>query len=112
MAQMDPVATKTASSGNFQDYPSYARALATDSSAPVEAPRPTQTSTPPGASLLGALERAADRTAETIAQGTKQTNLEVRARLSEVVQWLVASLRTKGNDTAPCPPVTRRPAAA
>ena len=107
---MDPVLTKIASSsGSFQDYPPYASARAASTSVPVSDSRPASPSySQTAASLLGALELAADRTAATIAQGTKQTNLEVRTRLGEVVQWLVASLRTKGNDGTPCPPVIAR----
>src|SRR5215210_7945047 len=110
MALMDPVLTKIASSsGSFQDYPPYASARAASTSVPVSDSRPASPSySQTAASLLGALELAADRTAATIAQGTKQTNLEVRTRLGEVVQWLVASLRTKGNDGTPCPPVIAR----
>lgn len=109
MAQMDPAATKTASSSDsFQDYASYARAVAPGTSTPVDAPRPSPTRMQTAPPMLRALELAADRTATTIAQGTKQTSLEVRARLSEVVQWLGASLRTRENDTAPCPPVIAR----
>ncbi len=110
MAQMDPAATKTASSssGDFRDYPSYPRAVAPGTSAPLDSSRPTPTRISTAASLSRALELAADRTAMTIAQGTKQTNLEVRARLSEVEHWLVASLGAKGNDTAPIPPVIAR----
>lgn len=109
MAQMDPAATKTVSSSDsFQDYASYARAVAPGTSTPVDAPRPSPTRMQTAPPMLRALELAADRTATTIAQGTKQTSLEVRARLSEVVQWLGASLRSSENDAAPCPPVIAR----
>jgi signal transduction histidine kinase len=108
MAQMDPAATKTASAvGDFRDYEHYAPAVASSAGNTVTdraVSAYTQAATP----LLRALELAADRTATAIAQGTKQTNLEVRARLSEVVQWLVAGLRAKGNDTTSCPPVIAR----
>jgi signal transduction histidine kinase len=108
MAQMDPAAAKTASSGSFQDYSSYPRAIAPGNSTSVDGQRTPSTCTATAASLLRALELAADRTATAIAQGTKQTSLEVRDRLSEVVQWLVASLRTNANDTGPVPPVIAR----
>jgi signal transduction histidine kinase len=109
MAQMDPAATKSGPAvGSFQDYAPYAAALPSAKDVPVSDPRPLSPRTETTASLLRALELAADRTATTIAQGTKQTNLEVRARLSEVVQWLGAGLRSKGNDATPCPPLIAR----
>jgi len=108
MAQMDPAATKTSSAaGNFRDYEHYSPALASSAGNTVT-DRAASTYTQSAAPLLRALELAADRTATAIAQGTKQTNLEVRARLSEVVQWLVGSLRAQGNDTTSCPPVIAR----
>jgi signal transduction histidine kinase len=109
MAQMDPAATKSASSaGSFRDYVPTAPALASGAGAPMTDTRPSSAYSQTATSLLRALELAADRTATTIAQGTKQTSLEVRARLSEVVAWLVAGLRTRGNDTTSCPPVIAR----
>jgi len=109
MAQMDPAATKSASSaGSFRDYVPTAPALASDAGALVSDSRPSSAYSQTATSLLRALELAADRTATTIAQGTKQTSLEVRARLSEVVAWLVAGLRTRGNDNISCPPVIAR----
>ena len=68
---------------------------------------PAISSTTVGA-LVKALEVAADRTATTIAHGTKQNRLQVRARLSEVVNWLIFSLRNKGHDSTPVPPVIAR----
>ena len=109
MAKMDPVATTSASSSRrFQDNTPYPPAVASATGAPVNDPRLTSPRTQTATALLHALELAADRTATTIAQGTKQTSLEVRARLSEVVQWVVASLRTSGSDADPCPPVIAR----
>ena len=107
---MDPAATtSTSASGSFQDYARYPRAVAPASTAPVsESRRPSTPSTATAASLLHALELAADKTATSIAQGTKQTNLEVRGRLSEVIRWLDESLHTRGNDAGPCPPVIAR----
>jgi signal transduction histidine kinase len=114
MAQMDPAATKSASaSDNFQDYSPFSSAAgpggsgngrAHDSAPPQSAPLTSNTA----CSLVGALELAADRTATTIAHGTKQTRREVRERLSEVVNWLTASLRSKTHDSAPVPPVIAR----
>ena len=108
MAQMDPAAIKTSSAaGNFRDYEPYAPAVASSAGSTVS-DRASSTYVHAATPLLRALEQAADRTATAIAQGTKQTNLEVRARLSEVIQWLVGSLRVKGNDGASCPPVIAR----
>lgn len=105
---MDP-GTKTASSpSNYQDYWPYAAAVNSGSGVSGGDSRPSSPCTSTAASLLRALELAADRTATSIAHGTKQTNLEVRERLTEVVEWLVASLRTRTNDDAPCPPVIAR----
>jgi signal transduction histidine kinase len=59
-------------------------------------------------SLVRALELAADRTATTIAHGTKQTRREVRERLNEVVNWLITSLRNKTESAVPVPPVIAR----
>jgi signal transduction histidine kinase len=107
---MDPAGTTSASaSGNFQDYARYPRAVAPASTLPVSESRRSSTPcTATAASLLRALELAADRTATSIAQGTKQTNLEVRARLSEVIHWLGESLHTRDGDAGPCPPVIAR----
>jgi signal transduction histidine kinase len=112
MAQMDPVVAKNSSApGSFQDYAPYVPAIASAASAggaPTTEPKPTTPCTCSAGALLRALEQAADRTATTIAQGTKQTSIEVRDRLSEVVQWLGASLSTTGSDAPPCPPVIAR----
>jgi signal transduction histidine kinase len=107
---MDPAATTSASaSGSFQDYARYPRAVAPASTLPVsESKRSSTTCTATAASLLRALELAADRTATSIAQGTKQTNLEVRGRLCEVIRWLSDSLHTRDDDAGPCPPVIAR----
>jgi signal transduction histidine kinase len=51
---------------------------------------------------------AADRTATTIALGTKQTSVEVRERLNEVIGWLSAGLRNKAPESTPVPPVIAR----
>lgn len=113
MAQMDPVATKSASSSSesFQDYSPFSSTVnsggggrANDSGHPRSLPLVSTTA----ASLVRALELAADRTATTIAHGTKQTRREVRERLNEVVTWLVASLGNKTQDSAPVPPVIAR----
>ena len=111
MAQMDPAATKSASaSDNFQDYSPFSSAgpggggRANDGAPPQSAAISSSTA----CSLIRALELAADRTATTIAHGTKQTRREVRDRLSEVVNWLTASLHDKAHDAAPVPPVIAR----
>jgi signal transduction histidine kinase len=110
MAQMDPVATKSASmSDNYQDYPP------SQSSGNRTTPRrsggdPSQPFSPPKApsSLLRALELAADHTATAIAHGTKQARVEVRERLNEVINWLSMSLHASSQAPAPVPPVIAR----
>jgi signal transduction histidine kinase len=112
MAQMDPAATKSASSaGSFSDYSSFASPVsagaggrANDAGSSQSASLYSNTAD----SLVCALELAADRTATTIAHGTKQTRCEVRQRLNEVVNWLIASLGNKAHDSAPIPPVIAR----
>jgi signal transduction histidine kinase len=112
MAQMDPTATKSASS--MSSYPDYFSASppASSGNAAQASERglsqPTAQSTRSAASLLRALELAADRTATTIALGTKQTSVEVRERLNEVISWLSAGLRNKSPETTPVPPVIAR----
>jgi signal transduction histidine kinase len=110
MAQMDPAGTKSASSsGTFTDYSPFT---------PRVNPAPTRAGeggssqsgalSPGTASLIRALELAADRTATTISLGTKQTRIEVRERLGEVVNWLTGALRSKTSDPAAMPPVIAR----
>src|SRR5437667_3905580 len=111
MAQMDPAGTKSASSpGNFSDYASSAPALnAGVGGQPNDNGAGRVTALPNTVvSLLRALELAADHTATTIAYGTKQTRLEVRERLNEVVSWLTSSLRDPAERSAPVPPVIAR----
>src|SRR3954466_10490761 len=107
---MDPVRTNNgSSSGRLSSYPTNASALAFSASVPVsQMPLSVVPATQTAESLFHALDRAAARTATAIAQGTKQTNIEVRARLNEVVQWLMSNLRTKGGNAGPCPPVIAR----
>jgi signal transduction histidine kinase len=108
MAQMDPAGTKTAANtGSFQDYSPYA-AMTNSGRGLSGADSRTSPSCNCAPSLLRALDAAADRTSTSIAHGTKQTRLEVRERLNEVVKWVAASLHTKTSDTAPCPPVIAR----
>src|SRR5450759_18136 len=112
MAQMDPAATNSAlSAGNFQDYSPFSSPItpaaggrANDGRSPQAAAQRANTAD----SLVCALELAADRTATTIAHGTKQTRCDVRQRLNEVVNWLIASLGNKAHDSAPIPPVIAR----
>src|ERR1700730_14018755 len=110
MAQMDPGATKSASSADsYQDYtpfssPPSTRGGVRPSAPPQSAPLYSTTVS----SLVRALELAADRTATTIAHGTKQTRRDVRERLNEVVNWLITCLRNKTQIAAPVPPVIAR----
>lgn len=111
MAQMDPAATKSASStDNFSDYAPFAPAVrAGVGGEPNDNGYGRVTALPNTVlSLLRALELAADNTATTIAHGTKQTRLEVRDRLNEVVSWLTASLRDPAERSGPVPPVIAR----
>ncbi len=109
---MDPAATNSAlSAGNFQDYSPFSSPVipgagvrANDGRSPQSAAQRFNTAD----SLVRALELAADRTATTIAYGTRQTRCEVRERLNEVVNWLITSLRNKAQDSAPIPPVIAR----
>src|SRR3954471_13334914 len=107
---MDPAATKSAiMSGNYQDYslsqslgnPSAPRRSDGDPPHPLASPKSS-------ASLIKALELAADHTATAIAHGTKQARVEVRERLNEVIAWLSVSLRTMAQAPAPIPPVIAR----
>jgi signal transduction histidine kinase len=111
MAQMDPAGTNSASlADSFQDYAPFLSASSGGGSRTNESAAPTSTS-PYNASinpLVRALELAADRTATSIAHGTKQTRREVRERLNEVVSWLILSLGNPTRDSAPVPPVIAR----
>lgn len=107
---MDPAATKlTSSSESFQDY------ALSQSSRRQTAPRRNDgdASQPFGPSsstnaLLRALEVAADHTASSIAQGTKQARAEVRERLNEVINWLSAGLRSPVQVASRVPPLIAR----
>jgi signal transduction histidine kinase len=112
MAQMDPTATKSASSmSSYPDYFSSSPPASSGNAAQASErglAQSTTQSTRSAASLLRALELAADRTATTIALGTKQTSVEVRERLNEVIGWLSAGLRNKIPESTPVPPVIAR----
>ena len=113
MAQMDPAAIQSGSSSvNFQGYPSFQSAGANNVSPRTEretAQSPGLSSpSPTVASLIRALELAADHTATAIAHGTKQARVEVRERLNEVISWLTIGLRGKTVDATPVPPVIAR----
>lgn len=111
MAQMDPTGFQTTSSSdNFTDYVPPPAALKPGAASANDngKPRPAALRSSSAASLLRALELAADRTATSIAHGTKQTRLEVRNRLNEVIGWLVASLRVNATASMPVPPVIAR----
>ena len=112
MAQMDPTATKSAAPmSSYPDYFSFsspnnsgAGARKNESGLAESTPLSTRSA----AALLRALELAADRTATTIALGTRQTSLEVRDRLNEVIGWLSAGLRNITQESTPVPPVIAR----
>jgi signal transduction histidine kinase len=112
MAQMDPAAAKSASSADsYQDYAPFSSSPSTGGGARANNSAPSQSApfqSKTVSSLVRALELAADRTATTIAHGTKQTRRDVRERLNEVVNWLIASLRNKTQNSVPVPPVIAR----
>jgi signal transduction histidine kinase len=105
---MDPAATKSVTmSGKYQDY-SLSQSLGNPSASKRndgDPPHPLA-SAKSTASLIKALELAADHTATAIAHGTKQARVEVRERLNEVIAWLSISLRSDAS--APVPPVIAR----
>jgi signal transduction histidine kinase len=112
MARMDPAASKTSS--RMTDYSDFSL-----SPGPIESAAPrtsgnadfqsSEIARPRSAEkLIDALNIAADKTAAVIAQGTKQTTLEVRDRLNEVIAWLVASLRPGAQRHASVPPLIAR----
>ena len=105
---MDPGATKSASSpGGFNEYSAFSSPVNNGASDGGSSQSPASGSSAVSA-LIKALEVAADRTATTIAHGTKQNRLQVRARLSEVVNWLNSGLRNRTLDSTPVPPVIAR----
>lgn len=110
---MDPGTTKSTSAADtFRDYQAFSSPLG--SGAGGRASEGGSSQSPPaglprtGSALVKALETAADRTATTIAHGTKQNRLQVRARLSEVVNWLNSGLRNRTLESTPVPPVIAR----
>jgi len=112
MAQMDPAETNTASPmTDFSDYrlPSspFESAPARPSSN-VEPSALGRVCSPSAEGLVAALKVAADKTATSIAHGTKQTRLEVRERLNEVIKWVVGCLRPDADGGEKVPPVIAR----
>jgi len=112
MAQMDPAATKTASS--MTDYSGYDAASSPMQSAASRVSNRSDSQstgsvrTSSAEKLVEALKVAADKTATSIAHGTRQTRLEVRERLNEVISWLVANLRDGADPSLKVPPVIAR----
>ena len=112
MAQMDPAATKTASP--MTDYSDFSlsagpiKSAAHRSSDNSAAPSSETVRSHSADKLVDALKTAADTTATAIAHGTKQTRLEVRDRLNEVIAWLVTSLRPGEVRQVGVPPVIAR----
>lgn len=112
MAQMDPAATRIVSP--MTDYSDYGLASSPMQSAGTRVPdspdsRSLGTSFSPTAErLVVALRHAADKTATSIAHGTKQTRLEVRERLNEVISWVVRNLREGGDNAIDDSPVIAR----
>ena len=112
MAQMDPAATKTSyPMTDFSDYSVSSGPMQSAASRVPVSPEPTTSGyvfTPTARKLIDALKSAADRTATSIAHGTKQTRLEVRERLNEVIGWVVENLRAAADHSINVPPVIAR----
>jgi signal transduction histidine kinase len=110
MTQLDPAVKKSGSAAAYYDnYSPFQTAGRT--SLPNRNDAEISSSgvcTPSAASLLRALELAADHTATAIAHGTKQARVEVRERLNEVIVWLSITLRSKAHEATPVPPVIAR----
>jgi signal transduction histidine kinase len=110
MAQMDPGGTTKSGSftASFQDFAPFQSSGSFSAATRSESgSAPSAVAYSPTASLR-ALELAADKTAAAIAHGTRQTRVEVRARLNEVINWLNVCLRGKAQDSTPVPPVIAR----
>ena len=109
---MDPGATKSASSADsFNEYSGFSSPVGNAASGRASDGGSSQSAAigpSTVCALIKALEVAADRTATTIAHGTKQNRLQVRARLSEVVNWLNSGLRNRTLESTPVPPVIAR----
>jgi len=97
MAQMDPAATRIVSPmTDYSDYrlnSSPMQSAASRVSDPSDSRSLGAVFSPSAERLIAALRHAADKTATSIAHGTKQTRLEVRERLNEVIGWIVSNLR-------------------
>src|SRR5256885_13437469 len=111
MAQMDPAGSKTVSP--MTDYSDFSLPSSPMQSSPSRASSHGDTSLTPELSsttdkLVAALKVAADKTATSIAHGTKQTRLEVRDRLNEVIGWVVSHLRPGAEINSSVPPVIAR----
>lgn len=121
MAQMDPAASKTVTPmTDYSDYSlsngptkSVASRVPDSANSPGADASAGDVCSPSAEKLAAALKLAADKTATSIAHGTKQTRLEVREQLSEVIRWVIGSLRVdakrSGADRASAvPPVIAR----
>jgi signal transduction histidine kinase len=108
MSQMDPGSSQSAArqSTSFSGPTSFP-VLPFRSSGEHVCPVPPARSIP-ASTVLDALGRAGDRTATSIAHGTKQSRAEVRAQLDNVIAWLGANLEVEDNRAAPFPPVIAR----
>src|SRR5689334_21357241 len=111
MAQMDPAGTNSASP--MTDYSDYRLSHSPMQSASKRASESADVASSDRAcpstadNLIAALRIAADRTATSIAHGTKQTRVEVRERLNEVITWVIATLRTNASLTTDAPVIAR-----
>ena len=107
MAQLDPIQSAHAPS-SFPGYPTPASpTYKANGAAPSDSPNSALTApTFVGSPLLSALAAAADRTAASIAHGTKQSRADIRQQLAELIHWLDANARTQSAHH--CPPVLAR----
>src|SRR5689334_1894475 len=112
MGQMDPAASKTSS--RMTDYSDFSVSPGPIESAPPRTSGTSDIQSPESVNshsaekLIEALTVAADKTAAAIALGTKQTSLEVRERLNEVMAWLISNVRPGAPRHAHVPPVIAR----
>jgi signal transduction histidine kinase len=110
MAQMDPGGIRSmAEPSTFRDYSRSSNGAAFIANGAAPDARATSSIGPPAltaTALLRALTSAADRTSASIALGTRQSRVEIRHQLEEVVRWLDVNLQDES--ARPCPPVIAR----
>jgi signal transduction histidine kinase len=110
--KMDPARSQSAATlRGFQEDSGSSGAAAFRSNGsgggdpPSSPPAPAELAASP---VLRALASAVDRTSASIAQGTSQSPVEVRAQLDEVISWLGASLQHESATADAVPPLIAR----